>query len=180
MSLPPTASRSKATSVTWASCSRECSLSKSDMPSWSSQTASPSMTRDGVRSRLAASTIQGEAIRPVKAAPGEQAHALAVALDDQAVAVVLDLVKPVGAVRNLSSARRDAGFKRRFTHAGKIGEGYENRKVPISKPIANAQRPNVQAEMSRERSRRSLRRSSSSREISWDRYIIAAAPCGGR
>jgi hypothetical protein len=47
---------------------------------------------------------------------------------------------------------------------------HENRKTPISKPAANAQRPKVQAETTRTR----LRRSSS--EISWDRSVIAAAP----
>jgi hypothetical protein len=32
---------------------------------------------------------------------GEQPHAVAVALNDQAIAVVLDLADPFGAVRNL-------------------------------------------------------------------------------
>jgi hypothetical protein len=45
---------------------------------------------------------------------------------------------------------------------------------PASKPAANAHRPNVQAETMRTRFRRS------SCEISWDRCVIAAAPCGGR
>jgi hypothetical protein len=44
---------------------------------------------------------------------------------------------------------------------------HENRKTPISKPAANAQRPNVQAETTRTRLRRS---------ISWDRSVIATAP----
>jgi len=48
---------------------------------------------------------------------------------------------------------------------------HENRKVPISKPTANDQRPNVQAETTRTRSRMS-----SSCGISWDRSVIAAAP----
>ena len=47
---------------------------------------------------------------------------------------------------------------------------HENRKTPISKPAANAQRPNVQAETRRTR----LRRSSS--DISWDRSVIAGRP----
>jgi hypothetical protein len=47
---------------------------------------------------------------------------------------------------------------------------YENRKTPISKPAANAHRPNVQVEITRTR----LRRSSCG--ISWDRCVIAAAP----
>jgi hypothetical protein len=46
---------------------------------------------------------------------------------------------------------------------------HENRKTPISKPAANAQRPNVQAETRRTRLRRSC-------GISWDRSVIAAAP----
>jgi hypothetical protein len=45
---------------------------------------------------------------------------------------------------------------------------HENRKTPISKPPANAQRPNVQAETTRTRIRRS--------GFSWDRSVIAAAP----
>ena len=79
------------------------------------------MTKDGVRSRLAATTIQGEAIRPVKAAPGEQAHALAVALDDQAVAVVFDLVQPVVTGGDLGPTGRDAGLENVLTHGAKIG-----------------------------------------------------------
>jgi hypothetical protein len=46
---------------------------------------------------------------------------------------------------------------------------HKNRKTPISKPAANAQRPNVQAETMRTRIRRSC-------GISWDRSVIAAAP----
>ena len=46
---------------------------------------------------------------------------------------------------------------------------YENRKTPISKPAANAQRPNVQAETMRMRLRRSC-------GISSDRSVIAVAP----
>jgi hypothetical protein len=40
---------------------------------------------------------------------GEQAHALAIALDDQAIAVVLDFVDPVRAGRSFGSARRMQG-----------------------------------------------------------------------
>src|SRR5712671_4913620 len=54
---------------------------------------------------------------------------------------------------------------------------HENRKTPISKPAANAQRPNVQAETRRTRLWRSC-------GISWDRSVIAATPlrsnCWGR
>jgi hypothetical protein len=46
---------------------------------------------------------------------------------------------------------------------------HENRKAPISKPAANAQRPNVQAETTRTKLRRSC-------GISWDRSVIAAVP----
>jgi hypothetical protein len=49
---------------------------------------------------------------------------------------------------------------------------HENRKTPISKPAANAQRPNVQAEITRTR----LRKSSCG--ISSDRSVIAAALLG--
>jgi hypothetical protein len=47
--------------------------------------------------------------------------------------------------------------------------GHKNRKTPISKPAANAQRPSVQAETRRTRLRRSC-------GTSWDRSVIAAAP----
>jgi hypothetical protein len=40
---------------------------------------------------------------PVVAVLGEQSHALSLALDDQAVAVLLDLMKPFVAGRNLGS-----------------------------------------------------------------------------
>ena len=59
----------------------------------------------------------------------------------------------------------------------RMGQGacdHENRKTPISKPAANAHRPNVQAEITRTRFRRS------SCGVSWDRCVIAAAPRGGR
>ena len=57
-------------------------------------------------------------IDPVVAVAGEQPHALAVALDDQAVAVVLDLVDPFRAVRNLGRAGWNAGFE--YRHGAKI------------------------------------------------------------
>src|SRR5258706_12701800 len=53
--------------------------------------------------------------------------------------------------------------------AGQGALDHENRKTPISKPAANAQRPNVQAETTRTRLRKSC-------GISWDRSVIAAAP----
>src|SRR2546423_11575884 len=46
---------------------------------------------------------------------------------------------------------------------------HKNRKTPISKPAANDQRPNVQAEITRTRLRRSC-------GISSDRSVIAVAP----
>ena len=49
---------------------------------------------------------------------GEQAHALVIPLDEQAVAVVFDLVDPFRAVRNFRPVARDA---RLFTHSAKIG-----------------------------------------------------------
>src|ERR1700687_1874984 len=54
-------------------------------------------------------------------------------------------------------------------HAGQGAFDHENRKTPISKPAANAHRPNVQAETTRMKLRRSC-------GISWDRSVIAAAP----
>jgi hypothetical protein len=46
---------------------------------------------------------------------------------------------------------------------------HENKKVPISRPTANAQSPRVQTEMTRVRLRRST-----SCKASWDRSVIAA------
>ena len=57
------------------------------------------------------------------AVAGEQPHALAVALDDQAVAVVLDFVDPFRPVRDFGSAGRNAGLERGFGHGAKIGSG---------------------------------------------------------
>ena len=51
------------------------------------------------------------------AVAGPQPHALAVALHDQAIAVVLDFVDPVRAVGNLAAAGWNAGVKRGFQHA---------------------------------------------------------------
>ena len=52
------------------------------------------------------------AIAPVMAVAGEQPHALAVALDDQAVAVVLDFVDPFRPVGDFGAAGRNAGLER--------------------------------------------------------------------
>ena len=55
---------------------------------------------------------QRKPIAPVVAVTGEQAHAFAVAMNDQAVAVVLDFVDPFRPVGNLGAARRNAGLER--------------------------------------------------------------------
>jgi hypothetical protein len=44
------------------------------------------------------------------AALGDQAHAIAVALQAQPIAVVFDFMKPIGGVRNLGSSYWNAGF----------------------------------------------------------------------
>jgi len=51
-------------------------------------------------------------IAPVVAVTREQPHALAVALNEQAVAVVLDFVDPLQPVGDLGCFRRNAGFER--------------------------------------------------------------------
>jgi hypothetical protein len=50
-----------------------------------------------------------ETIRPVMTAPGEETYGVAIAADLHAVAIVLDLMHPVGASRRLVGAGRDAG-----------------------------------------------------------------------
>jgi hypothetical protein len=69
------------------------------------------------------------------------------------------LARRPGAEKSLWRPRKGQGV---FDH--------ENRKTPISKPAANAHKPNVQAETTRTRFRRS------SCGISWDRCVIAAVP----
>jgi hypothetical protein len=59
-------------------------------------------------------------VGPVVTAPCDEAHVITVALQAEAVAVVLDLVEPVRRVRNLGSPRRDAEIER-GTHALEIG-----------------------------------------------------------
>jgi hypothetical protein len=56
---------------------------------------------------------------------GEQPNPLAVTLDDQPVAVMLDFVKPLGAVRHLGRTDRDAGVECGFWHGAEIGNGVE-------------------------------------------------------
>jgi hypothetical protein len=73
----------------------------------------------------------------------------------------------------ITPSGRQSIFKPRHKAGKRPRQGafdHENRKTPIRKPAANAQRPNVQAETTRTRLRRS------SCEISWDRTVIAAAP----
>ena len=55
------------------------------------------------------------------AVAGEQAHAISLALNDQAVAVELDFVDPLGAVRNFRHLGRDAGLD-----GAKIVDGVKN------------------------------------------------------
>ena len=55
---------------------------------------------------------------PVVAVAGPQPHNLTLPLNDQAVAVMLDLVKPLRPVGDLGPARWNAGVKCRFAHSG--------------------------------------------------------------
>jgi hypothetical protein len=57
-------------------------------------------------------------IGPIVAVPGEQPHTLALALDEKALAIVLDLVDPVRARGNLGSARWNTRFELPFGHGG--------------------------------------------------------------
>ena len=72
--------------------------------------------------------------------------------------------------------RAAAGRAKKIRRQGQALD-HKNRKAPISKPAANAQRPNVQAETTRTRLRRSC-------GISSDRSVITVAPlrsnCWGR
>jgi hypothetical protein len=51
------------------------------------------------------------------AVASEQADALAVPLDDQSIAIMLDLVNPIVPCRNRGAPDRDAGFERSLTDA---------------------------------------------------------------
>ena len=55
-------------------------------------------------------------IRLVMSVAGEQANALAIPLNEQSIAVVLDFVNPFRAVGNFRPAARDARFKC-YTHS---------------------------------------------------------------
>jgi hypothetical protein len=60
------------------------------------------------------------ALGPVVAASGDQAHAVAVALQPKPIAVVLHFVEPVGAVGDGGGHGGKAEIKT-FKHAAKIG-----------------------------------------------------------
>ena len=62
------------------------------------------------RLRKAASAISGYRSAPIVAVAGEQADALAVPLNDQAIAIVFHFVNPFRPVGNLGPAGRNAGF----------------------------------------------------------------------
>jgi hypothetical protein len=73
------------------------------------QPASPSITKEGVLSLRAASRII-EKRSDQSTPPGEQPHPWAFPLDNQPVAVVLDLMEPVGTGRDLGGYGRNAGL----------------------------------------------------------------------
>jgi hypothetical protein len=64
---------------------------------------------------------QREAAAPVVAVPCPQPNAVALALNDQTVAVMFDVVEPVRASRNRRATCRDARFKRGFGIACGLG-----------------------------------------------------------
>jgi hypothetical protein len=64
---------------------------------------------------------------------GEQPDALALALDDEPITVMLDLVKPIRAGRDFGPARRNARFERWFTHLDKIVRTSKNAN-PLDQP----------------------------------------------
>jgi hypothetical protein len=66
-----------------------------------------------------------KASAPVVAVPGEQAQAIPLTLNDQAIAVVLDFVKPVGDRRDNLAAGREAEAER-ASHGPKIGARARN------------------------------------------------------
>jgi hypothetical protein len=72
-------------------------------------------TKEEFRLRSAAS------LAPIVPVAGEQPHALAFTLNDQAVTVVLNFVDPLGPVWNLGAFGGNAGFER-STHAVYLGD----------------------------------------------------------
>jgi hypothetical protein len=71
------------------------------------------MTNCSQEQRSAASAIQG--LGPIIATPGDEAHALAIALHAEAVPIVLDFVEPLGARRHGFAGARDAELE--FGHS---------------------------------------------------------------
>src|SRR4051812_28242258 len=99
-----------------------------------SSTASPSMTNEVQRFRSGRLRDQRILVAPVVAVPSKQPDALALPLNDQAVAIMFDLVKPVGPGRDPGAARGDAGQELSCEH-GRIdrpsGDKYHGNSVPM-------------------------------------------------
>ena len=81
----------------------------------------------------------GIARRPVMTIAGEQPHPLAVALDDHAVAVMLDFVNPFRAVGYLGATGRDAGLIKRSWACDRDRNviGYPQRYAVVSHPASD-------------------------------------------
>jgi hypothetical protein len=80
-------------------------------------TDSPSITNEA--ERLRGLSDQRIAVGPVVAVARERSHALLIFLDDQAITVVLDFVKPVRAGRHFGGAGWNAGLKGAGWHVGR-------------------------------------------------------------
>jgi hypothetical protein len=88
------------------------------------------------------------ALGPIVSAPGEHPRATGASANDQPVAVVFDLVNPLGADRGLGRKRRDAGIdkalraatSRRTTqeHSGNLGCDAPKRKGQATDPTSAA------------------------------------------
>jgi hypothetical protein len=61
-------------------------------------------------------------VAPVVLVAGEEASPLASTLNDQAVAIVLDFVYPVGTAGHLAAPSGDAGFKGDSAHLASISD----------------------------------------------------------
>src|SRR3954466_7409943 len=99
--------------------------------------------RDSVRSDYNSFTVDDErafaepqgglcnewvSIRPVVATARQQTHALALALNNQAITIMLDLVNPIGPRRHFGAGCRDAGLIRKRTQHG------PNNQIPGTRP----------------------------------------------
>jgi hypothetical protein len=84
---------------------------KSETPSTPRMTASPSSTNRFCRTLRAALSDPRVALGPVVTAPGDQADAVAVAFQAEAIAVVLDFVEPVRTNRDAGRFGGDAELK---------------------------------------------------------------------